>query len=118
MKIWTDDECLETDGKNITELYACMLFKAKHIKAKADPELFEAVAKALSQWNEEVHSVTRSTELENAAICCPHCAVATFTDEPFTVITQMGRAVNVIFNFCPVCGRDLKQKVNIYEHSK
>lgn len=52
MKIWTDDECIETDPNDVGELEAAMLFKAEHIKAKADPELFAAVADMLSSlWD-------------------------------------------------------------------
>ena len=44
MKIWTDDECIEVDPNDVGGLEAAMRFKAEHIKAKADPELFAAVA--------------------------------------------------------------------------
>ena len=52
MKIWTDGECIEVDPNDVGELEAAMLFKAEHIKAKADPELFAAVADMLSRlWD-------------------------------------------------------------------
>ena len=52
MKIWTDDECIEVDPNDVGQLEAAMLFKAEHIKAKADPELFAAVADMLSRlWD-------------------------------------------------------------------
>ena len=52
MKIWTDDECIEVDPNDVGELEAAMLFKAEHIKAKADPEMFSAVADMLSRlWD-------------------------------------------------------------------
>lgn len=52
MKIWTDDECIEVDPNDVGELEAAMLFKAEHIKAKADPDLFAAVADMLSRlWD-------------------------------------------------------------------
>ena len=44
MKIWTDDECIEVEPNDVGQLEAAMLFKAEHIKAKADPEMFSAVA--------------------------------------------------------------------------
>ena len=40
---------------------------------------------------------------------CEHCRSASHTDNPFTVITQMGREVKTQFNFCPNCGRRLPQ---------
>ena len=52
MKIWTDDEYIEVDPNDVGQLEAAMLFKAEHIKAKADPELFAAVADMLSRlWD-------------------------------------------------------------------
>ena len=48
MKICTDDEHIEVDPNDVGQLEAAMLFKAEHIKAKADPELFAAVAEMLS----------------------------------------------------------------------
>ena len=52
MKIWTDGECIEVDPNDVGELESAMLFKAEHIKAKADPELFAAVAYMLSRlWD-------------------------------------------------------------------
>ena len=52
MKIWADDECIEVDPDNVGELEAAMLFKAKHIKAKADPDLFSAIAFMLEKlWD-------------------------------------------------------------------
>lgn len=39
---------------------------------------------------------------------CDLCRCANYTTNPFKVITQMGRTVETTFNFCPVCGRDLR----------
>lgn len=41
---------------------------------------------------------------------CEYCRGTVYTDELFTVITQMGRLVKVKFAFCPVCGTDLRMK--------
>ena len=52
MKIWTDDEYIEVEPNDVGQLEAAMLFKAEHIKAKADPGLFAAVADMLSRlWD-------------------------------------------------------------------
>ena len=40
---------------------------------------------------------------------CEHCRTTSYTEKPFIVITQMGREVKTQFNFCPNCGRRLKQ---------
>ena len=58
MKIWTDDEYIEVDPNDVGQLESAMLFKAEHIKAKADPELFTAVADMLSRlWNSATNRV-------------------------------------------------------------
>ena len=67
MKIWTDDECIEVDPNDVGQLEAAMLFKAEHIKAKADPEMFSAVADMLSRlWD----SATKRVEV----VRCKDCA--------------------------------------------
>lgn len=69
MKIWTDDECIEVDPNDVGELEAAMRFKAEHIKAKADPELFTAVADMLDElWDVAIRwaYVVRCRE-------CKHC---------------------------------------------
>ncbi len=38
---------------------------------------------------------------------CKYCHGVYRTDKPFKVITQMGRTVEVVFNYCPFCGRPL-----------
>ena len=38
---------------------------------------------------------------------CEHCRIASYTEKPFIVITQMGKEVKTQFNFCPNCGRRL-----------
>lgn len=39
---------------------------------------------------------------------CDMCRGRAYTDKPFKVTTQLGNAVEAVFNFCPVCGRDLR----------
>lgn len=43
------------DTSDAVELAKAMQFKADHIKAKAPPELFEAVAKAMRSMKDERH---------------------------------------------------------------
>ena len=74
MKIWTDDEYIEVDPNDVGQLEAAMLFKAEHIKAKADPELFAAVADMMSRmWD-------YATERVDVVRCweCKHYATADF----------------------------------------
>ena len=69
MKIWTDDECIEVEPNDVGQLEAAMLFKAEHIKAKADPELFAAVASMLFRlWD-------FATKRVDVVRCweCKHC---------------------------------------------
>ena len=66
MKIWTDDECIEVDPNDVGGLEAAMRFKAEHIKAKADPELFVAVADMLSRlWD----SATKRVDVVRCREC-------------------------------------------------
>lgn len=39
---------------------------------------------------------------------CKLCRAASYTPDPFYVRTKMGNTVEAVFNFCPVCGRDLR----------
>ena len=51
-KIWTDKEELIVDLNDIGELECAMRFKAENIKAKADPQLFLAVADRMKEmWD-------------------------------------------------------------------
>ena len=69
MKIWTDDEYIEVDPNDVGQLEAAMLFKAEHIKAKADPELFAAVAEMLScLWD----SATKRVDVARCRECKYH----------------------------------------------
>ena len=71
MKIWTDDEYIEADPNDVGQLEAAMLFKAEHIKAKADPEMFSAVADMLSSlWDSATKrvDVVRCRECKNYVI--------------------------------------------------
>ena len=66
MKIWTDNECIEVDPNDVGGLEAAMLFKAEHIKAKADPELFAAVAYMLFRlWD----SATKCVDVVRCREC-------------------------------------------------
>ena len=72
MKIWTDDECIEVDPNDVGGLEAAMLFKAEHIKAKADPEMFSAVADMLSRlWDTATKRVDvfRCRECKHLGFC-------------------------------------------------
>lgn len=66
MKIWTNDEYIEVDPNDVSQLEAAMLFKAEHIKAKADPEMFSAVADMLSRlWD----TATKRVEVVRCREC-------------------------------------------------
>ena len=69
MKIWTDDEYIEVDSNDVGELEFAMLFKAEHIKATADPELFAAVAYMLSRlWD----TATKRVDVVRCFECVLH----------------------------------------------
>lgn len=41
---------------------------------------------------------------------CEHCRGAAYTPKPFKVITQTAAVRDCVFNFCPVCGADLREE--------
>ena len=88
MKIWTDDECIEVDPNDVGQLEAAMLFKAEHIKAKADPELFAAVADMLSRlWD-------TATKRVDVVRCreCNHCDPENYhCDHPMSTAAPLRR---------------------------
>lgn len=66
MRIWTDDEYIEVEPNDVGQLEAAMLFKAEHIKAKAGPEMFAAVADMLSRlWD----SATKRVDVVRCREC-------------------------------------------------
>ena len=72
MKIWTDEECIEVEPDDVGQLEAAMLFKAEHIKAKAEPEMFSAVADMLSRlWDSATKrvDVVRCRECKHLGVC-------------------------------------------------
>lgn len=56
----TDANELCIDVNNTAELAQAMLFKSEHIKAKADPELFRAVAAKLQLLSQIEHVVVNN----------------------------------------------------------
>ena len=97
MKIWTDDEYIEVDPNDVGQLEAAMLFKAEHIKAKADLELFAAVAEMLSRlWD----SATKRVDV----VRCRECVGRPFwgkghNDVPVCLLS--GLYVKSEDDFCP-----------------
>ena len=88
MKIWTDDECIEVDPNDVGQLEAAMLFKAEHIKAKADPEMFSAVADMLSRlWD----SATKRVDVVRCREC-NHCDPENYhCDHPMSTAAPLRR---------------------------
>ena len=88
MKIWTDDECIEVDPNDVGQLEAAMLFKAEHIKAKADQEMFSAVADMLSRlWD----SATKRVDVVRCREC-NHCDPENYhCDHPMSAAAPLRR---------------------------
>ena len=75
MRIWTDDEYIEVEPNDVGQLEAAMLFKAEHIKAKADPELFAAVADMLSRLWDSATKRVDVVRCKDCARCVTHKGV-------------------------------------------
>ena len=88
MKIWTDEECIEVEPDDVGQLEAAMLFKAEHIKAKADPEMFSAVADMLSRlWD----SATKRVDVVRCREC-NHCDPENYhCDHPMSTAAPLRR---------------------------
>lgn len=39
---------------------------------------------------------------------CEYCKGRAYTKKPLTVITKYGRRIELVFEFCPNCGRKMK----------
>lgn len=105
MKIWTDDEYLEVDPNDVGELEAAMLFKAEHIKAKADPELFVAVADMLSRMRDY------ATERADVVRCqeCKHWNSDTWFCNLNSYFSMYGLDLN-IFSYDDFCSYGEKKE--------
>ena len=58
-------------------------------------------------WDREIPGTEKNSWGEQKT--CRYCNTASFTDEPFEVRSISGNTCKAIFNFCPVCGRDLRE---------
>ncbi len=68
---------------------------------------YEDVFLAINEWNAMADAAqTESGRGERHG--CEYCRGATYTDKPFTVITQRGKEVEVAFHFCPNCGAPMQ----------
>lgn len=64
------------------------------------------------------HHYTRCENLYNAGYRkqsdkdsskgCEYCKGRAYTKKPLTVITKYGRRIELVFEFCPNCGRKMK----------
>ena len=80
MKIWTDDEYIEVNPNDVDQLEAAMRFKAEHIKAKAAPELFSAVAYMLFRlWD----SATKRVDVVRCRECKYYGNINAYTGTRF-----------------------------------
>lgn len=123
MRIWTDDEYIEVEPNDVGQLEAAMLFKAEHIKAKADPGLFVAVANMLSRlWDSATKRVDDG---------CGYCKEdnegfrrmfgAFSLENPFHGKTWKicaGKCKPMEIYFCPMCGRRLPHPPKGEEHNE
>ena len=55
-----------------------------------------------------VAAIKEKMERRDGTCACDRCRGVKYTDNPFSVTTQMGLEVKAVFNFCPVCGRELR----------
>lgn len=61
---------------------------------------------------EKISNFKPWNKVEVATNMCKYCSGVCYTNKPFKVTTQLGKQVEVPFNFCPVCGSDLRRIMN------
>lgn len=50
----------------------------------------------------------RKQKEERPSKGCEYCKGRAYTKKPLTVITKYGRNIELVFEFCPNCGRKMK----------
>lgn len=50
----------------------------------------------------------RKQSEEKKTTGCEYCKGRAYTKKPLTVITKYGRRIELVFEFCPNCGRKMK----------
>lgn len=103
MRVWIGEEVVLNDPNDIDGLIQAMRFKARNIKAKADPEIFETAADYLIRYKKMVRGDKGACgdwieEADNGVnwITCPFC------DQHVRAIWEIPR------NYCGNCGKKLK----------
>ena len=104
MRVWIGEEVVVNDTNDIDGLIQAMLFKARYIKAKADPELFKTAADYLIRYKKMVRGSGEEAGgdwIEEADagvnwITCPFCG------QPVRAIWEIPR------NYCGNCGKKMK----------
>jgi len=56
----------------------------------------------------QVYDIVRLVMFHSSG--CEFCNGCSYTEESFSVTTQMGRTVETPFNFCPNCGRAMRKE--------
>lgn len=68
----TDEETIVVDIDDMDSLIGAMRYKATHIKAKADPDIFSAVANAL-ETNERLFKALLKDVNDYHGVICNYC---------------------------------------------
>lgn len=99
VRIWTDTEELIIDTEDVGELESAMRFKAENIRAKADPELFAAVADGLSRmWNVSANAIEQTVKVG-------HWYQHKMVDgTPMERCDACGGMAQLAYDYCPWCG--------------
>lgn len=102
--IWTDEEFLAVDMTDIGELVSAMRFKAEHIRAKADPELFVAVADSLSSVLDTASKAINPVTHGRWSVDAEH-----LFQRKCTVCGELVEAW-AARRYCPYCGANRKKR--------
>lgn len=104
------------------------ILKSNNSEVKSNNEekqIIEEMAKVLKDYTERNHIMAshvilecyaeelysknyrKQREGENSK-GCEYCKGRAYTKKPLTVITKYGRRIELVFEFCPNCGRKMK----------
>ena len=76
------------------------------LEIENEEEIIDMFARGIYQVLQD--NGARFFDLKEGTEGCEYCRGCSYTDDPFTVITQTGQKRTVKFQHCPNCGRDLK----------
>lgn len=84
-----------------TAAYNALKHEAERHELSLSVEAYERAARIIDQM--PIIATVRKMKR------CKYCEDRAYTKKPFIVITPTGQRIDILFNFCPNCGRDMRK---------